>query len=190
MIQMFAEIPISVTPGRDVEITLDLVALQAAVNPTRIDLVAASQSRSLGELLTRVFPHFAENVVNVGVSLPRRDSVGVFLAEGLIFMGAAMGLAVALLHPELPAGAFALEQLSGEDTVARSVLDVDIEGVTGHVNDDIEVKLQVVADALLDAEVVVLGSSEPGAEFRERKNGADEEDENGPLPSTAGWGSV
>lgn len=99
------------------------------------------------------------------IGFARRNPVRVFLAEGLVFVDAAGGFAVALVHPELPAGAFALEQVAGENAVAGGILNVDVEGVAGHANNEIKVQLQVMADTLFDAEVVVLGAVEPGAEL-------------------------
>lgn len=69
-------------------------------------------------------------------------------------------------------------------------MDVDVEGVAGHFDDGVEVELQVVRDALFDAEVVRLGAFEPGAELCQGKERAHGEDEDGPLAAAPGWGRV
>lgn len=99
------------------------------------------------------------------------ETVGVLMTEGLILAGAV----VALIHPQLPAGVFLLEELAGENAVSGGVLDVDVEGLAGHLDNDVQVQLEIVRHALFDAEVVVLGAFEPGAEFGEGEDGADEE---------------
>ena len=55
-------------------------------------------------------------------------------------------------------------------------MDVDAQDVAGHLHDHVEVDLEFVRDALFDAELVVLGAVEPGAEFGEGEDGADGED--------------
>lgn len=79
--------------------------------------------------------------MDVCIGFAGGNPVRVFLAEGLVFMDAAGGFAVALVHPELPAGALALEQVAGEDAVARGILDVDVEGVAGHADNEVKVQL-------------------------------------------------
>jgi hypothetical protein len=80
-------------------------------------------------------------------------------------MAAGVRLVIALLHPLHPACILALEQVAGEDAVARCVLDVHAQRVAGHVDHDIEVQLQVVRDALFNAEMVVFRAAPPGPEF-------------------------
>lgn len=190
MIQMRRKITVSMAARRDVKVTLHLVPLETAVDAARVDGVATAQLGRLGELLARVAAHLAEDVVHVGVLVLGLQPAGVLLAEGLVLVGATVGLVVALVHPQLPAGGLALEQLAGQDAVTGGVLDVDVEGIAGHLDDDVQVQLEVVRDALLDAEVVVLGAAEPGAEFGDGENGADNEDEDGPLSAAAGGSGV
>jgi hypothetical protein len=53
----------------------------------------------------------------------------------------------------------------------------------GHGDYDVEVKLEFVADAPLDAEVVILLPGPPGAEFGQREEGR--QDEEGECPLSA-----
>ena len=61
---------------------------------------------------------------------------------------------------------------------------------TPHRDDDVEVDLQVVRDALFDAEVVRLVSLPPAAELGEGQDEACEEEEGGDLAAAAGGQGV
>jgi len=55
-----------------------------------------------------------------------------------------------------------------------------------HGDDDVEVDLQVVRDALLDAEVVRLVALPPAVQLREGEEQADGQEEGGDLAAAAG----
>lgn len=97
----------------------------------------------------------------MGVLLLRTQPVPGLMAERLVLVPPTVGLVVALLHPQLPACVFALEEVPREDAVAGCVLDVDAEGVAGHVDHDVEVELEFVGDAFFHAEVVLFGAAPP-----------------------------
>lgn len=52
-------------------------------------------------------------------------------------------------------------------------MDVDAEGVAGHVDDDVEVELEFVRDAFFHAEVVLFCAAPPGLELGEAEDCAD-----------------
>lgn len=58
---------VPVSPCRNVEVTLHLISLQTAIDPTRVNSIAPPQLGSLGELLPGIPPHFAENMVHMRV---------------------------------------------------------------------------------------------------------------------------
>lgn len=186
MIQMRRELAIPMAASRDMEVPLDLVPLETAVDATRVDGISPAEARALLELLPRVPAHLAQHMADMDVLLLVRKPAGVFVAEGLVLGDAAGGLTVALVHPQLPACLLSLQQVAREDVVAGSVLDVDAQRVARHADDDVQVQLQLVRNAFLDAEVVALGAFEPGAELGEGQEGADGEDHDGPLPAAAG----
>lgn len=104
---------ISMATRGDVEVTLHLVSLEAPVDATRVWDDAAAHTRALGELAAWVMAHLAEDVADVGVGLLLDETVGFFVGESLVFVGAVVGLVVALLHPEEPVCVVALEELAG-----------------------------------------------------------------------------
>ena len=190
MIQMRRKFLIPMPAGRDMKVPLDLIPLQAPINATRIGLLAPPHARALGELLPGVAPDLAQNMMHMRVGLLLRESCAILLAQRLVLVQPIRRLVVALIHPQRPAGIVFLQEFTGEDAVARGVLDVDAQHVARHLHDHVEVELEVARHALFHAEVVVFGSLEPGAEFRDREERADEEDEDGPLAAATGGGRV
>lgn len=83
-----------------------------------------------------------------------------------------------------------LEEVAREDAVAGCILDVYAEGIAGHIDDDVEVELEVVGHALLNAEVMVFVAAPPCFELGEAEQRADEQDEDGPLATTVAWGCI
>lgn len=164
VIQMDPRLLISMAPGRNVEITLDLVPLEAAKDAARVDRIPPPEFRPLGELLLRA-PDLPQHVADMHVLLLRLQPPAILLAERLVLADPLGPLEVALLHPQVPARVVLLQQVPREDAVARSVLDVDAQGVAGHVDDDIQIQLELMSDSLLDGEVVLLGAAEPGPEL-------------------------
>jgi hypothetical protein len=104
---------ISVTTRGDVEVTLHLVSLEASVDATRVRDISAAHARALGELAAWVMAHLTENMADVGVLFLLGETVGFFVGEGLVFVGAVAGLVVALQHPEGPVCVVAFEELAG-----------------------------------------------------------------------------
>lgn len=154
---------------RDMEIPLHLIPFQTPINPTSIRLLAPAHPRALSKLPPRVAPYLAHDMVHMCVLLLRAQPISLLMAERLVLVRSV----VALLHPQVPGGLFALEQFAGEDAVACSILDVDAERVAGHVDDYVKVKLELVRDALFHTEVVLLCAAPPCFELVEAEEGAD-----------------
>lgn len=64
------------------------------------------------------------------------------------------------------------KEVSGEDPVTSSILDVDMKVTTFHGNHDVEVKLKRVRNALLNAKVLCFTPSKPGQKLGYGENGA------------------
>lgn len=141
MVQMRRELAIPMPPGSYVKVSLDFIALQTAVNPTRILHITPAQPRTLGELLPRIRPDMVQYMASVSVLLLLREPVCMFVAEGLVLVRSVGRLVIPLLHPQYPARVLLLQQVSGENVVTGCVLDVDAQGVAGHVDYDVEVEL-------------------------------------------------
>lgn len=172
VIQMRCKFLIPMPPGRDMEITLHLIPLETPINPTRIRLLTPPHPRTLRKLLPRIPPHLPKHMVHMRILLLRLQPVIILLTQRLINTRPA----IPLIHPQLPACIFPLQQLASENAVARRVLDVHAQRVAGHFDDHVEVELEFVRNALFDAKVVVFSAFEPGAQFGEGEDGADGED--------------
>ena len=73
---------IAVSSSRDVEVTLDFVGFDAAVDATGVDLFAALEFGAAGEFVAAVFAAMGEDVVDMGIVLfgsAAAFEVGVFL---------------------------------------------------------------------------------------------------------------
>lgn len=186
MVQMRRHLPIPMPTRSNVEIPLHLIPLKTAIDPARIRTLAPAHPRALGKLPPRIAPHFTQNMVHTRIVLLRAQSVLVFMAQRLVLVCTAVVLVVALLHPQRPAGVLAVEQVAREDAVAGGVLDVDVQRVAGHVDDDVEVELELVRDALFHAEVVLFCAAPPCFELREAEDRADCQNQDCPLPAAAG----
>jgi hypothetical protein len=57
-----------------------------------------------------------------------------------------------VLSPLLPRRGVLVQGISSQDTVTRSVLDIDVEVIAAHCDDHVEVYLQLVRNTLLDGE--------------------------------------
>jgi predicted permease len=84
------------------EITLDLVSLKTAINPTSIGHIAATHTRTLGEFPPGIMAHFTEDMANMGIGFLLVETVAFLMGKSLIFVGAGVGLIVALRHPQVP----------------------------------------------------------------------------------------
>lgn len=154
---MFAKLGITVSTSSDVEISLHLVQVQAAVDATAI---------------TAGTPPHPGRLAPLGLLLSERDNVVyVLLAKALVVeAGASDDLAVRVLaqlvyalvvDPLRPVGGVFLQPRGSEDAVAGGVLYVDVDVLALHFHDNVNVDLHVVADALLDGVGVVLDAAPP-----------------------------
>lgn len=150
---MFAKLHVSVTPRRDVEVSLDSVRVKAAVDTARVR--HAPIPRSLGEL-----PRLARAQI----------VVHVFLLVSLLSL-AALKLVnlLVLLGPLLPARVVLGQRNASENAVARGVLDIDVQVPTAHGHHNVQVDLHFVSDSLLDAERVRRVAYPPPLSLRDRE---------------------
>lgn len=73
MIQMRRKLRIPMSSRRDMEIPLDLIPLQTAIDPTRVGLFPPTHPRALGELLAGIAPHLAQDMVHMRIRLLLRQ---------------------------------------------------------------------------------------------------------------------
>ena len=158
---MFPKLHVTVTSGRDVEIALDLVQVQTAPDTATV----------------RGGTPEAGGLTPAGLLLAEGDNVVyVLLAEAFLVVPPRSrdGLPVAVhaelvdafaIDPLVPSGGVLLEAGGGENAVAGGVLDVDVQVLALHLEDNVEVDLQAVADTLFHGEGVVLGAAPPPAQL-------------------------
>lgn len=91
--------------------------------------------------------------------------MGIFLLLlDMALIRQAMG-GTARIGPLAPVGGIFGQQIAGEDAVARGILDVDVEVVAEHGDDDVKVDLELVGDSLFDGKEVGLMAAVPAQEF-------------------------
>lgn len=191
VVEVRSKLHIPVSSGRDVKVALDLVQLHAPIDPTCIPLGALSQPRRLLELLAadstaRSTSHRAQHIP---------DMVRLVMMRGGGSSGGSVRRAVKGMHalavlPLGPAGVVLLQHLARQDEVAGGVLHVDVQVVAVHGDDHVEVDLQRVPDALLDAELVRLVAAVPAPELGEGEQRARQQQDHGPLSAARVPGRV
>jgi hypothetical protein len=167
VIEVLAKLHVTVTTSGDVEISLDLVELEAAEDATRVGYSTSTQSRRLCKLL-----------LLAGSTQVIMDILLLVIGTASFSSAATEVMSTFCILPVRPDGEVAGESLRSHDAVARGVLDVEVYIVALHGDDNVEVELQVVRDALFDAEGVVGFAHVPAAHLghcqQERGQGEEE----------------
>lgn len=154
VVQVLAHLHVPMSPRGDVEIALHLVPIDAPIHPTRI--ASPPHPWRLCELP----PPLPRPEVIMHVLLPR---ILLLLLLPPILRRA--NPPAPTRRPRVPSRRFPRQHIPGQDAVATSVLHVDVQIPALHGDDDVEVDLQIVRDALFHAEGVRGGPSHPAAEL-------------------------
>lgn len=175
-----AHLHVPMPSGRDVEIPLHLVPVNAPIDATRI-AVPPDRRRAL-----ELPPPLGRAQVVMHVLLAR------VLDRLLLHPARARGARArpTLRRPRVPARRVLLQQIPRQDAVARGVLHVDVQVRAGHGDDQVQVDLQVVRDALFDAEGVRRRAGQPAAHLAAREEDGGEGEDDGPYAAAAGLGDV
>jgi len=128
------------TSGSYVEIALNLVAFQAPENATRIGILSFAQLRCFWELLP-AFSHVSEDMPNVLVLFFCSHTVRTRLMQVLIGLLVSSPPFVQLVCPELPIGVMPRQKISCKNSIARSILHIDVQIFALHRNHNIKVYL-------------------------------------------------
>lgn len=189
MIQVLSNLAVPVSTSSNVEITLHFVEVETAVDTATVrralDLWCLSP---LGPLLRS--PH---NIVNM--LLPET----LILIPKVLPSSTSADLAVLippelmhplLVHPLVPASALPSQLVGRENTIARGVLDVDVQISALHTDDDVEVDLHLVRDSLLDGEVVCFVAAPPAGDFGPEEDDGDDGHCDRPLAAAGGAGDI
>jgi hypothetical protein len=165
--QVLAKLLVAVATSGDVKVALDLVENKAAKDTAGVVVTTLWHLWSPCKIL----PHVSSSDIVMDV---------VFLVvDASSFSGTAAQLVGALdAVPVRPEGGVACQGLTGHDTVSRSILNVDVQVDALHGDNNVEVDLHVVRDALFHAERVMCLAHVPPAHLghcqRERGQGEEE----------------
>jgi hypothetical protein len=189
VVQVLSNLAVTVSTSSNVEITLHLVEIKTAVDTAAVrrtlDLWCLGPFRPLLSS-----PH---NVVNVLLSktlilvskvLPPSTSADLSILIPSEFVHSL------LVHPLVPVGALPSQLVGGEDAIAGSVLDVDVQISALHTDDDVEVDLHLVGDALFDGKVVCFVAAPPPGDFGPEEDDGDDGHCDCPLAAAGGAGDV
>ena len=138
--------------GRNMKVSLDLIQLQAAKNPTTIRRRAPQpgRPRPLGPLSPE-----RNNIMHMFLPEPLIMTLQVILPRNHLPLRIPSQLVDALVvDPVLPHRRVAVQLRGGQDPVARRVLHVDVDVLAFHFHDDVEVDVETVRHALFDGEGV------------------------------------
>ena len=164
MIQMLAQFHVAMPSRRDVEVPLHLVPLQASVNPTTRRWHAPRPPRSFLESslflpVSQYMPHMSILLLLLREVLP----LSIQRIDSLV--------------PLLPIRSVLCQHVPSEYAIARRILDVDMQVRTEHWNYNVEIYLEFMRDAFLDAKEMGFVAGVPTAELGEREDGADKDQE-------------
>lgn len=175
VVQVVPKLDITVTPRRDVKVTLDLVQIQTPKDAAAVRGGAPQPGRlaPAGALLSE-----GDNVVDVLLSEPflvalTRDDLAVLVVAEAVHARA--------VDPLRPGGVVHLEAGGGHDAVPRGVLDVDVDVLAPHVHHRVHVDLHRLAHALFHGKGVRLHAAPPARQLGPRQDRRDEQHGHRPL---------
>lgn len=176
MVQVLATI--AMTSGRDVKVALHPVQVQAAIHAAAIRPALWRWRLCPLSLL----PTEGHNVVHMLLAKALIVSaMPAFASVQLAILTLAESVHALCVNPLVPGRSIALQLVSSENAVTRCILDVDVEVIAVHLDNNVEVDLHVVPDALFDGKRVMLGSAPPLAYLGPQEDGGDEEHGDGPF---------
>lgn len=176
MVQVLATI--TVASGCNVKVTLHPVQVQAAIHAAAIrPALWRRRLCPLGLLSTK-----SHNVVHMLLAKALIvGAVPAFASVQLAILTLAESVHALCVNPLVPCRSIALQLVPSKNAITRCVLDVDVEVVAVHLDNDVEVDLHVVPDTLFDGKRVMLGSAPPLAYLGPQEDAGDEEHGDGPF---------
>ena len=162
VIQMLAHLHIAMPPRRDMKVPLHLIPLQTPVNPTTRPRHASPQPRRF--LKSSLLPPMSQHMPHMRILLLFLRQVDTLSLQR-----------IRPLNPLFPIRSVPGQHLAGEYAIAGGILYIDVQVGTEHRDYDVEVDLQLVGDAFLDAEEMGFVTGIPAAELSEGQHRADED---------------
>lgn len=186
---MLTHLLIAMSPCSQMKVSLDLINVQAAINTTAVAKTASPEPRRLAPLGILAHPALSP------CCRRRNNIMHMLLAKALVIMialardDATLGILAQTMHaldchPLTPVRRVQPQLLRREDPVASGILDIDVNVGTAHGNDEIQIDLQIVPNALFNTERVYLGTAPPPRKLREREEYRNDHDGNSPLAAT------
>lgn len=188
---MLAKLHISMSFGRNMKVALDLIQLQTAKHPTAIRRRPPQprRPRPLG-----LPPAQRNNIMHVLLPKPfvmPLPPLHVPFPRHHLALGIPSQLVNPLVvDPVLPHRRVAMQPGGGQDAVAGRVLHVDVDVLALHLDDNVEVDVEGVGDALFDGKGVRFRAAPPAGGFGPEEDEGDEADEDGPFAAGGGAGYV
>lgn len=181
MVQVLAHPHVAVTSRCDMKVSLHLVQFQASKHAAAVRL--SLWPRSLGPLSPPLSESnnvmdmlFAKAFVVSRVPAKARVELAILVLAELMH--------ALLINPLGPGGGLAGQLVRGENAISRGILDIDVQIVAVHLDDDVEIDLHVMADAPFDSKRVRLDTAPPAAELSPHEDAGDEEHSNSPFSAT------
>lgn len=181
MVQVLAHSHVAVASGRDVKVSLHLVQVQASKHAAAVRLSLGPRSLCppgppLGESNNIMNMLFAKALVVFRVPANTRVQLAILVLAELVH--------ALFINPLAPGGGLASQLVRSKNAISRGILDVDVQIVAVHLDDDVEIDLHVVPDAPFNSKRMGLDPAPPAAQLSPHENAGDEEHGNSPLSTT------
>lgn len=181
MVQVLAHSHVAVASRRDMKVSLHLVQVQASKHAAAVRLsLGPWSSRPLGPPLSEsnniMNVLFAKALIVSRVPAHARVKLAILVLAELVH--------ALFINPLAPSGGLAGQLVCSKDAISRGILDVDVQVVAVHLDDNVHIDLHVVPDAPFNSKRMGLCSAPPAAKLSPDEYAGDEEHGNSPF-STA-----
>lgn len=130
---MLPKFHVAMTPSRDVEVSLHLIAFQTSVNPTSFQSIPSKPARGFLELpLPFLPPNLSNNVFRVCV---------LFFLPLPPLISTLKGVHSLVVHPLIPIRAIPGQRVPGKYSIAGRVLYINVQIATPHGYHNVNVDL-------------------------------------------------
>ena len=182
VIEMLAQLHIPVSPRSNVKIPLHLIPLHTPKKPTAIRLSMPRHSRRLPKLP----PPLRRAQIIMHVLLPVLPKPRIPTQVQTLLLRRAQVVQFPIAPPLHPRRGILLQRHTRQYSVSTRVLHVDMQVLALHLDDDVEIDLQIMADALLHAERVRRVAHPPSSQLGAREPDAGEDEHDGPDAARVG----
>lgn len=161
VIKVLAHFHVTVAPCCNVEVSLDFVALHAAINSAAVRKRMFRQPGGLRPFLAR--PGRSEIVVHILLPVFTETWVSAQVQSLIFRLGQVMELTIS--SPLNPRGRILVQLRASQNPVSTGVLNIYVQVLAAHVHHDIQIDLQVMPDSLLHAECMCCLSGPPSSKL-------------------------